>query len=320
MHSTTLSRHRFAAALAAGAGALALPHRAGAQARTAIVVSATTPSDTLPFFYALKQGMFEKAGLDVTAVPSPGGAASVVAVVGGAAQIGFCNTLTLAAAHLKGVPVALLAPGGEYNTNAPHATLQVLPDAPIRSAKDLEGKVVAVTGLHDLLSVSTQAWIEKAGADPTKVKFIELPPGTMLAALQSKRVDAAAVYEPYQSAALVAGMRTLGKPYDAIAPRFLTAGWFTTTTWINDHHDAALRFAQIVNQSQEYTNAHYDELIPFIAEFSKQTPEVLAKMPHVHVPNTTSPASIQPLIDLAVKFKELSQPFKAADLIMAGVP
>lgn len=47
-------------------------------------MTSTTPSDTLPFFYAVQKGMFDRAGLDVTVVASPSGSSSIVAVVGGA--------------------------------------------------------------------------------------------------------------------------------------------------------------------------------------------------------------------------------------------
>src|SRR5579871_3093488 len=136
-----------AAAVAVLSAASAL---AQSTARTAIIVTATSPSDTLPFYYAVKNGLFEKAGIDVTVQPSTSGSASILAVVGGAAQFGYANNLSLGQAHLKGIPVTMVAPGGEYSAAAPYAKVLVLPDSGIASAKDLSGKTVAVTGLHDL--------------------------------------------------------------------------------------------------------------------------------------------------------------------------
>jgi NitT/TauT family transport system substrate-binding protein len=288
--------------------------------RTAITVTTTSPSDTLPFFYAVKNGLFEKAGLDVTVQASTSGSSSILAVVGGAAQFGYANNLSLSAAHLKGIPVQMVAPGGEYTASAPFAKMLVLGDSGIKTAKDLEGKIVAVTGLHDLLSLSARAWIDKNGGDPANVKFVEIPPGAMLAALQQKRVDAIANFEPYVSAAEAAGARPIGAPYDAVSTHFMTACWFGNSDWIKEHHEAALRFAQVINQAQAYTNPHYTELVPFIAEYSKLPVETLRKMPIVHVPASMSAALVQPLIDTAAKYKELPQSFPAKDEILAGVP
>lgn len=306
-------------AVTAGALLFANASAGGSQVapRTAVIVSTTTPSDTLPFFYAKEHGMFERAGIDVTVQLSPSGSASLVALVGGAVQVGYVNTLSLSAAHLKGIPVEAIAPGGEYNTSRPHAKLLVLNNSSINTAKDLEGKTVAVTGLHDLLSVSTTAWIDKNGGDPSKVHFVEIPPSAMYAALTQKRVDAIAVYNPYMAAAEASGARALGKPYDAIASDFLTAAWCANTAWVRAHHDAAIRFAQVIREAAAYTDPHYDELIPFIAEFSKTPIETLKTMQPVLVPPSVTAAEIQPLIDAAAKYKELSTTFPAEDEILA---
>jgi NitT/TauT family transport system substrate-binding protein len=300
-----------------------LPLAASAQntGRTAITVSAVTPSDTLPFYYAVKNGLFEKAGLDVTIIPSTSGSTSILAVAGGAAQFGYANALSLGAAYLKGLPVAMVAPGAEYNSAVPNVKMVVGADSPVRSAKDLEGKVVSVSGLHDLLAIGTYAWIDKNGGDATKVKFVEISPASMFAALQQKRIDAAAMYEPYLTAADTSGtVRIIGKPYDAIALRFMAAAWFGNSAWMKEHRDATIRFAQVIFAAQEYTNAHYEELIPLIADFSKLPVETLRKTPVVRVVPTLQGPLVQPLLDVAMKYKELSGTLRAQEMFFPGVP
>lgn len=290
-------------------------------ARTAIVLAPIGSSDMAAAYYAVQQGMFERAGLDVTIQPAPTGAASMVAVLGGGAQIGYGNSLALSTAHAKGIPVMLLSPGAQYNTNLPHAVLIVANDSTLRTPKDLEGHVVAVAGLHDLLTVSVNLWMEKNGVDASTVKFVEMPPGTMLPALQAKRVDAAVSYEPFLSSSVGAGAaRVYAKPYDAIGNGFLTGAWFALAPWIAQHHDAAIRFAQILDQASQYVDAHYDDLIPLIATFSKLPPETLHKMVKVNVPPGLTPGALQAVVDAAAKAHEIPASFKAAELILPGVP
>jgi ABC-type nitrate/sulfonate/bicarbonate transport system substrate-binding protein len=100
----------------------------------------------------------------------------MTAVVADAAQIGFSNVLALSIAHQRQIPVQLLAPGVEYDSNAPNVALLVARDSQITTAKQCENAVVAVTGLHDLLALATEAWLAKSGVDPGKVKFVEIPP------------------------------------------------------------------------------------------------------------------------------------------------
>ena len=281
-----------------------------------LLVAPIGSTDMTPFFYALRQGMFERAGLDVTVQQVPSGAASTTAVVGGAVNIGFSNMLALSIARQKGIPVELIAPGVEYDTAAPNVALLVAAASPIKNAKNLEGKVVGVTGLHDLLAVATRAWLDKAGADSSQVKFVEMPPGTMSEALKSSRVDAVAVYEPFMGQIKAAGGRVIGKPYDAIGARFVNAAWFALGPWADRHRDAAIRFARVISQAAAYTNVHYDELIPLVSSFSKIAPETLAQMVHVRVPPSVTPALIQPVIDLSAKYHEIPAAFPAQEMLI----
>jgi len=289
--------------------------------RTAIVLAPIASTDMAEAFYAVQQGMFEKAGLDVTIQQAPSGVAAVTAVLGGAAQIGYTNTLALSTAHGKGIPVVLLSPGALYRTAIPHAVLLVPTDSPLRTAKDLEGHTVAIAGLHDLLGISVVTWIEKNGADPAKVKFVEMPPATMQAALESKRVDAAASYEPFLSAATHSGSaKVFAKPYDAIGPSFLTGAWFALGPWVNEHRAAAIAFARVLDQASQYVNGHYDDLTPLISQFTKLSPETLHNMVKLYTPPGLRPGDIQPVVDAAARAHEIPASFPAADMILQGVP
>src|ERR1700749_4818017 len=84
-----------------------------------VVVQTTTPVDVVPFFYAVNAKLFERAGLDVTYQPVASGSLSMVAVIGGAANIGFANPLSVITGYAKGAPVEFIAPGSEFVPAAP---------------------------------------------------------------------------------------------------------------------------------------------------------------------------------------------------------
>ena len=316
-------RNRSAAVVAAllfGLTPLVASGQGAPPALTPVTVASIGSTDMTPFYYAIQQGLFQKAGLDVTVTQAPTGAASTTAVVGGAAQIGFSNLLALSIAHQRGIAVEMLAPGVEYDTNAPNVGILVANDSPIKTPKELEGRIVGVTGLHDLLAVATIAWIQRGGADSSKVKFIELPPSVMPEALKAGRVDAVAIYEPFVGSVVASGARIIGKPYDAIGPRFVNAAWFALEPWVNTHRILAVRFARVIHDAAEYTNNHYDELIPLVSSFSKLSPETLQKMVHARVSTSLSPELVQPVIDLAARFHEIPAPFRAQDMLVPGIP
>lgn len=289
--------------------------------RTSIVLAPIASTDMAEAFYAVQSGMFERAGLDVTIVQAPTGAAAVTSVLGGAAQIGYTNSLGATIAHGKGIPIVLLAPGALYRTAIPHAVLLVPADSALKTPRDLEGRTVAVAGLHDLLGISVVTWLDKNGIDPGKVKFVEMPPATMQAALEAKRIDAAASYEPFLSAATRAGSaRVFAKPYDAIGLSFLTGAWFALAPWVNEHKAAAITFARVLDQSSQYVNGHYDELTPLIASFTKLPPETLRSMVKLYTPPGLTAAALQPVVDVAARAHEIPASFPAGDMILTGVP
>jgi len=179
---------------------------------------------------------------------------------------------------------------------------------------------LAVTGLHDFLTVAVSLWLTKNAADPARVKFVEMPPGTMLPALAAKRIDAAVSYEPFLSSALGTGAKVFGKPFDAVGTGFISGAWFALGPWANAHRDAVIRFARILDQASQYADAHYDDLIPLIATFSKLPPETLHQMVPDHVPPTLTATAVQPVIDAAARAHEIAAPFPAAEMIFPGVP
>src|ERR1700757_1214564 len=102
------------------------------------------------------------------------------------------------------------------------AALMVVPkNSPLRTAKDLEGKTIGLPGLGDQLQSAMMIWLQKNGADPARVKFVEVnPPTVMLGALAQGRIDAATPPEPIMTQSLQNDARIFGDPFSAVAPRF----------------------------------------------------------------------------------------------------
>jgi NitT/TauT family transport system substrate-binding protein len=308
-------------ALLAGALSAAAATRGVAQpARTPLTVMLTTTADAVPFFYAQQQGMFERAGLDVTATIVTSGSVGSAAVIGGSAQIAASNIFTVMQAHLRGIPLVLIAPGGQHDPASPNSELFVLRDSPIRTGKDLEDRTLAVVSLHDLQTLSTRALIEQAGGDSTKVKFVELPQSSMLEAVTAKRVDGLVAYEPFRTADEASGqLRSIGAPFSAISKDMMYTAWIAMAPWVAANRATAAKFAQVIRQSSEYTNPHFMELIPLMASVAKLAPESLQKLHRVRDATALNPAFIQPVIDIAAHFKEITTAFPAQEIIASGL-
>ena len=275
------------------------------------------PSDSA-LYYAQQQGWFRQAGLDLTIQPTPNGPAGMSAVVGGSVHVSEGNMLSLTEAHVKGIPITLVSPGSIFDASLGQSTRLVgSPLSTARTAKELNGKIVACPSLSDLMSISTRAFIDQAGGDSNAVHFIELPPASMGSALQAGRIDAAGMYEPFLSGVLAQGGRSLGVPYSALAPRFMIVAWFAFGPWATAHRSALAAFQSVIARASAYANAHARELIPMISGYSHIPEETLATMQIVQIASSLDPALIQPIINAAAKYKVIPQAFPAKELIFS---
>ena len=274
---------------------------------------ATTPIDIgAEPFYAQDQGYFKSAGIDANIQIISNGGAITAAVVGGSVDIAQSNVVSLATAHEKGLDLVVIAPAGAYSNREATTALVVAKNSPIKSAKDLNGKVFAGNGLKNITQVGAYAWMQKNGGDPTTTKFVEMPFPQMPPALTAGRIDAAVLTEPDLSAALADGsVRVLGNCYDGIANNFLVGAWFTTASWAKAHPDAVKRFQQAMIKTAEWANKNQTASGAILAKYTKiiTTPGMKRSL------YGTKLDGMQPLIDASAKYGVLTKSFPASDMI-----
>jgi NitT/TauT family transport system substrate-binding protein len=311
---TTLTR---ASALRAGAAlcaAGAFPRRVTAQGLTTLRIGAAMDDSTTPILFADHAGYFKRYGIAVEITKVDSGAAVAAAVAGGSLDLGKASIYAIIAAHARGFPFQLIAPTGAYSAASPDEALLVSTASGIRSAADLDGKILGVASLQDLNMVATEAWVDKNGGHSATLHFIELAPPSVQAALFAGRIAAAPVQEPMASTIMATGKaRNIGSFFDGVASRYQTAGVFATADWVTRNHDVADRFARAMRDANAYLGKHEDEGVPLIGAFiGIQEGE---KVNHPGRPLYLVPAEIQPMIDVAATYKVIAHGFAAQELI-----
>jgi NitT/TauT family transport system substrate-binding protein len=287
-----------------------------AQGQTGSVSVLTLPIDSAAeVFIAKDLGFFAKQGLDVDVEPGANGSAIASAVSSDAADIGYSDLVTLAKGYLKGIPFVAIAPAAIWTSAAPVAGLVVPLNSPIKSAKDLAGKVIAVPGLGTLAEYSPRAWIDQNGGDATTAKFIEMPYAAMPAALTAGRIDVAYISEPFL-AVVKKDVRVLGYSHNAVAKQFLQSAWFTTPQWAKDHPDLVRRFAAAMRETATWANqkANQAKSAEILAKYTKIDLATIAAMERARFGETLTASSIQPAIDVTAKYGKFD-PFPAERLI-----
>ena len=305
-------------ALALLLGGAALGTATAAQAQSLPLRIATIPIEPgAEVYFAKEMGFFAKAGIDADIEQMKGGPAIGAALVSGAMDVGFLAVDALAGIHQKGVPLVALAPGTEYVSpyTTQTAALVVPANSTVQKAADLNGKTLAVISLSGLAHTAVRAWIDKNGGDSSTVKFVEIPPSAMAAAIETNRVDAAQVAEPFVAAAKRSG-RVLAYGFESVAKAFLTTAWCSTAQWANDHAPLVKSFVAAMNETAAWANKNPAQSGAILATYLKLDPAVVSRMTRVRYTEQMTPALMQPLIDVTAKYDGFAT-FPAQDLIYA---
>jgi NitT/TauT family transport system substrate-binding protein len=311
-HSLHLSRSRM---LAATGSAVALwPTVLRAQTLEKIRLAGVATDDLTPVYYAIKNGLYQKAGLDVEVVPTSSGTAATEAVISGAYEMGKGSLIASLLAHLKGLPLKIVGNGAIWDVKSPFTMMLVAADSMAKTGADMNGKTLASAALNDLNALAMTAWIDKNGGDAKTVKWIELPNSAGGAALADHRVEAISLNEPQLSAALDTGkVRILAPAYSAIGEHFAFTVYFAQPDWAAKHADAIKRWVKVTYDAANYTNAHHPETAPMMADITKIPIAIISKMARVNGSTSGDPSLIQAAINVAAKYNYIPKTFPARD-------
>ncbi len=305
-----------AAALAAGMGG-----PAGGQAVVSMQIASGPTIGARTALFGVDAGIFKKYGLDVQIVlTGSGGGSPLSGLIGNSLQADYVNVISVAQAHVKGINLQYIAPGGMYNTEMPFALLFVLKNSPIKSARDLNGKTISSQSLQDLNALSTLAWIDANGGDSKSVHVIELSNSAMLPALDAGRIEATALVPPFSTAAVDSGKyRVLGKAYDGIAKHFAFSGWAATTSFVEQNPDAVRRFAAAMREANVAAKANSARADELVAKFSGIDVKTVARSVGSEDPVYLEPSDLQPAIDMSAKYGLIAKTFAAAEIVNPAV-
>jgi NitT/TauT family transport system substrate-binding protein len=303
-------------ALSAAAIVAGVPHRARADEPLRLI---SFPIDTgMEVLYADSAGLTLQAGITLQNTMMNFGAASQSALIGGAADVANSNVASLAIAREKGLPLVLIASGGLYTSREPTSVLMVAKDSPLRTARELEGQVVAINGLNSLSHFAAQAWIDKNGGNAKNVKWIDMPFSEMPPSLSGHRIAAALIAEPQVTIAKDVA-RVLANAYDAIAPRFVISVWVSTAAWASANPDRARAFARMVYRGAAWANTHRAQTAEVLEKSTRLDPALARTMNRITFAESADPELVRPQIDACLKYGALTKPVRAEELFAPEV-
>ena len=285
-----------------------------AQAQTVkLKVGVPVVIDSAPFFAAVDQGYFKADGLDIEVTTSPVSNPLLTQLAAGQLDIAFSNIVTVSQAIENGLDFKVVLPGTLMKEGNDVNPCIVAKDSPIKTAKDMEGKRLASPALNNIIWLYARAWLEKGGADLSKVRIIEVPFAQMLDAVTSGQAEAVCPTEPFFTRAMESGkVRVLGFIYHEVTPNLESVMGLARGAWLKDPANAAVleRFARAYRRGVAFIekNKKGPEGVRIISAFTKMDPTVVAKIQTPVFPMTVNPKTIEEMSVLMVKHGLLKKP------------
>jgi NitT/TauT family transport system substrate-binding protein len=280
-----------------------------AQAAEKITVGYTPGQDFLAAFTAKDQGFFEKHGIDATLQFTASANSIPAALLSDSLQIGTPTVPILLAAVSNGLGLKIVGANIETGGSFHLSAVLVRSDVQASSAKDLEGKTVAIPGFNSFLHMLFVKWLQTHGADPTKVHMVEVPIPGMMDAMKSKQVDATLPVDPFMARIIGSGTgRVLSYYIDDFPPGILPTIYVASSDYVQKHPDVIKGFRDARVEGLAYHEAHPEAAVASLAKYMKVTPEIAKTLPMPRFITDVKPEQVKFWIDLMTEQKILTAP------------
>jgi NitT/TauT family transport system substrate-binding protein len=149
-----------------------------------------------PWYVTLAKGYYKQEGLSVTIAAARGTADSIRAVDSGVADLGFIDIPSLVAVGADSSSIRMVAVNYQL---PPYSVFSINPGANITRPQDMVGKEFSA-GNASLIPRIHQAFIKQNGLDPSTLKIVNLDPGSLVAALATRRIQSIGLFAMSESA------------------------------------------------------------------------------------------------------------------------
>lgn len=268
---------------------------------TTVNVGIANASSDVAFFIADKKGYFRDEGIDAKFIPFDSGAKMVAPlgagqldVAGGSPSAGLYNAVA------RGISIKIVADKGSTPPGYGYQPLLIRKDlidsGKFKTLADLKGMKVAGSANGSASTSTMNELLKKGGLKSGDVERLFLAFPQHVLALENKAVDAALTTEPSATEAVRRGAAVRFMGDDEIYPNHQLAVVLYSSTFAQDHHDAAEAFMRAyIKAARDYNNAllngkiagpNADEIVSILTEYTSiKDPETFRTI----VPQGTNP-------------------------------
>ena len=319
-----------AAALAAGCSVAGASPGSPADGTTTITVAAAPGVDDAPLYLAVKDEIFQSAGLNVKITSYQSVSQELQALADGKVDVAAGDYVDFfyAEAHSK-LNLRIVADG--YHAAPGVMEVLTLPGSGITAPQQLEGKTVGTPepqvipvqkdAPYSLETVATQSALENDGVNlaqlpnDRQVKWRPMPSADLINALANDQVSAILVQEPYiyEAESRLGAVEVLDSCSGATASLPLS-GYFATGSFAHKNPDAVEDFRSALQRAQAVA-VQPGPVEAVLAHNSGMSMETASLVTIGAYPTSLDAASLQRVAGLMFNFSVLGQTLNVADMV-----
>ncbi|GAA0255677.1 ABC transporter substrate-binding protein [Actinomadura nitritigenes] len=255
--------------------------------------------DGAALYIAQKQGLFKAEGLNVKIVPVQQSIKALPALKNGEVDaIAGANYVSFLQANEQGaLKLSILAEGATLTSNM--MNVLVMPNSKIKTAKDLEGKKVAVNILNNIQGLTLDSILKANNVDPKKVQYVAIPFPQMASALQKGQVDAIHTVEPFLSdIEKKDGARVVVDGGSEPVTGMPISGFVSTQEFAKKNPKTAAAFQSAIIKAQKIASQDRKRVEEVLPGYAKIDPQVASVITLPGYPTSLSTTRMQQIVDL----------------------
>jgi NitT/TauT family transport system substrate-binding protein len=288
----------------------------GGLERSKIKVSVMATIDVAPFRLAVQNGYFKDEGLEVEAVDSASGDASIKRMLSGEVDIAYSSYTPFFIAKSKGnADIKFVT---DASSAGPQSTEVVaMPNSTVKSVHDLAGKKIAITATNTICDTLIKSVMRDNGVDFTGVKWVPMGFPQIGPAIKRGDVDAGFLTEPFitQSAKNDGTVKIIDTASGATKD-FPTAGYGALGKFTSANPKTVAAFQRAM-QKATTASADRSKIEPLMVKFSKVDEGTASLTNLLTFQSTLDARRIQRVPDLLQQFGSIPEKIDVAPMIIA---
>ncbi|MEO5930806.1 MAG: ABC transporter substrate-binding protein [Candidatus Kapaibacterium sp.] len=240
----------------------------------------------------------------------------VEAIKGGRLEATFMIAPLAMKLREQGLPIKIV-----YLGHRDGSTVMVRKDLPARNMVDLKGKTFAIPSIYSNQYLVIRKLMEDQGVGVDEIKFVQMAPPDMPAALAAKAIDAYFVGEPHAAKAELDGSGRVLYHAKDIWPHFISCVLVVHEKLIKEHPDVVRDLVRGIAESGEWAETHRLAAAKVASPYFRQDEKVVRYVltqPKDRVSYRMLTPTDEDMIvirDMAIKVGILKTPIAMSDLI-----